>query len=76
MSKVGARLLWKKAQKKEKKKNTSEIINRSIPKRSPLATKEVWSPWRVASRETSRHHWNAVTISRETPESIRCISLE
>jgi len=41
---VGARLLWKKAQKKEKKNSTSEVINRIIPHRSPFITIEVWSP--------------------------------
>jgi len=35
---VGARLLWKKAQKNAKKKQTSETIKRIIPHRSPLAT--------------------------------------
>ncbi len=39
---VGARLLWKNAQKKEKKKATSEAINRIIPARSPLTTGDVW----------------------------------
>lgn len=34
----GVKLLWKKAQKKEKKKSTSEIINRTIPMRKPLVT--------------------------------------
>lgn len=37
-SRVGDRLLWKKAQKKEKKKRTSEAINRIIPHRRPLPT--------------------------------------
>jgi hypothetical protein len=35
---VGARLLWKNAQKKAKKKHTSDKINRIIPQRRPLAT--------------------------------------
>ena len=33
---VGDNLLWKKAQKNERKKNTSEIIKRIIPHRNPL----------------------------------------
>jgi len=41
---VGASLLWKKAQKKEKKKATSEAINRIIPARSPFTTGDVWCP--------------------------------
>ncbi|OXA49317.1 Fatty acid desaturase 2 [Folsomia candida] len=40
----GARLLWKNAQKNEKKNNTSDVINKIIPQRNPLATIEVWSP--------------------------------
>lgn len=34
----GVKLLWKKAQKKEKKKKTSETINSTIPIRKPLVT--------------------------------------
>lgn len=44
ISGVGARLLWKKAQKNAKKKSTSEAINKIIPQRSPLETTEVWCP--------------------------------
>ena len=35
---LGDKLLWKKAQKKEKKNITSEQMNRSIPHRSPVST--------------------------------------
>lgn len=44
ISTVGARLLWKKAQKKEKKNSTSEVIKRIIPHRNPFITIEVCSP--------------------------------
>ena len=54
----GDKLLWKKAQKKEKKNITSEIINRTIPHRKPKTTASVWRPKYVPSRQTSRHHWN------------------
>jgi hypothetical protein len=54
---VGDKLLWKNAQKNAKKNNTSEVINRIIPHRSPLVTYVVWCPRYVASRMTSRHHW-------------------
>jgi hypothetical protein len=57
---VGDKLLWKKAQKNEIKKNTSEIINKIIPHRNPKETTRVWSPWKVPSREISRHHWYIV----------------
>lgn len=41
---VGARLEWKKAQKKPKKKNTSDVMKRIIPYRSPFWTGGVWWP--------------------------------
>lgn len=42
---VGTKLLWKKAQKKEKNKQTSDTINKSIPYFSPCLTISVWWPW-------------------------------
>lgn len=53
----GLSLLWKKAQKKEKKNKISEVINKIIPHRRPFITKFVWNPWKELSRDTSRHHW-------------------
>lgn len=41
ISTLGARLLWKKAQKKAKKKHTSDVINSIIPYRSPFITARV-----------------------------------
>lgn len=38
ISGVGESLLWKKAQKKAKKKHTSDRINKIIPKRNPFVT--------------------------------------
>lgn len=38
---VGAKLLWKKAQKKAKKNSTSDVINKIIPHRNPFVTYEV-----------------------------------
>jgi len=35
---VGDKLLWKNAQKNAKKNNTSDVIKRIIPQRSPLVT--------------------------------------
>lgn len=35
---VGDKLLWKNAQKKAKKKSTSDVIKRIIPHRNPLVT--------------------------------------
>ena len=40
----GARLLWKKAQKNEKKNKISEVINKIIPHRNPFDTMWVCSP--------------------------------
>jgi len=63
----GARLLLKKAQKKEKKNKISDVIKRIIPQRMPFLTIDVWSPWWVDSRPTSRHHWMHVIESKNTP---------
>jgi hypothetical protein len=38
MSQLGDRLLWKNAQKNEKKKRTSDKIKRIIPHRNPETT--------------------------------------
>ena len=55
-STAGDSLLWKKAQKNEKKNRTSEVINRIIPHCSPMTTRVVCRPWYVPSRVISRHH--------------------
>ena len=60
ISTVGTKLLWKKAQKKEKNKQTSDKINKIIPYFSPCFTINVWWPWYVASLITSRHHTTIV----------------
>jgi len=54
---LGDKLLWKNAQKKDKKKKISETMNKIIPHFIPETTLKVWSPWKVLSRDTSRHHW-------------------
>lgn len=54
---VGANLLWKNPQKNDRKKNTSEVMNKIIPQRRPIVTVNVCNPWNVPSREISRHHW-------------------
>jgi hypothetical protein len=38
ISKFGDKLLWKKAQKKEKKNRTSDVINKIIPHFIPFTT--------------------------------------
>lgn len=60
---LGLKLEWKKAQKKEIKKNTSLIINKIIPTINPLKTTLECKPWYVLSRITSRHHVKEITIS-------------
>lgn len=72
-STVGERLLWKKVQKKLIKKNTSEIINKIIPHRNPKITGIVCSPWKVPSREISRHHWYIVKIVIKNPKKNKLI---
>lgn len=59
---VGAKLLWKKAQKNLMKKNTSEVMKRIIPHRNPMVTGYVCNPRKVPSREMSRHHWYMINI--------------
>ena len=63
-SMLGANLLWKKAQKKDKKNMTSDKINKIMPHRNPFSTIRVWSPWNLASRLTSRHHWLDTTTNK------------
>ena len=61
---------WKKDQKKEKKKQTSLVIKRTIPMRSPPSTFCVCLPTIVASRAISRHHWIIVEIIIIRPNHI------
>jgi len=53
---VGAKLEWKKAQKKEKKNITSETINNNIPIFKPFCTFCVCLPWKVDSIIISLNH--------------------
>ena len=71
----GASLLWKNAQKKAKKKHTSEVMKRIIPYRSPFSTIAVCLPWNVASRITSRHQLIIVVISNRNPIARRRVDL-
>lgn len=67
-SKVGLKLLWKNAQKKEKKNKISDTINKIIPQRKPTPTLKVCKPWNLPSREISRHHWNIDRIIPKIPK--------
>jgi hypothetical protein len=73
---VGARALWKNAQKNEKKKQTSERIKRIIPNRRQDKSSLVWSPLNVLSRIMSRHHWIIVRIVQIRPATRRFILLQ
>ena len=73
-SRVGCREEWKKAQKKAKKKNTSDLMKRSIPSRIPFSTFSVCLPWKVASRVMSRHHWIIVNRISPNPTYIKLLS--
>ena len=68
---VGAKLLWKNAQKKEEKNKTSETINKIIPYRNPSSTIEECKPWKAPSTETSRHHWTIVIRIIINPKNIK-----
>lgn len=70
---VGDKLLWKKAQKKLRKKKTSDTINKIIPHRKPIETEFVCKPWNVPSREISRHHWYIVNIVIILPKIKRSV---
>lgn len=59
---AGLSLMWKNAQKNDKKKNTSEIINRIMPHRRPLAVNIECRPWKELSRAMSRHHWKEMSV--------------
>lgn len=43
-------------------------MKRIIPNFNPFNTREVWCPWNVDSRITSRHHWTMVERIRITPK--------
>lgn len=75
-SSVGESLEWKNPQKKDKKKNTSEVINRIIPHFIPIRTFLVWNPWKVLSRDTSRHHWYIVNNTIIRPIINKLLILE
>jgi len=70
ISTLGLSAAWKKAQKNARKKNTSELMNSTIPRRMPLSTLRVCLPWKVASRVTSRHHCSIVRRTRRRPSPI------
>ena len=67
---AGARLLWKKAQKNDTKKHTSETINSSIPIFKPFLTISVWWPWNVASLIISLHQTIKVVPNIKRPRAI------
>ena len=72
---MGDNLEWKNAQKKETKKNTSEVINSTMPHFSPAVTIRVCSPWNDPSRETSRHQVNETKIREIKLINIRVLLL-
>ena len=65
---VGAKLLWKNAQKKAKKKNTSDIIKNITPYLKPFCTIPVWCPSNVDSRIISRHQTNIIINNIKNPK--------
>jgi len=54
---VGEILLWKNAQKNEKKNKISDTIKKITPNLIPIITFIGWEPSKFDSRNTSRHHW-------------------
>lgn len=62
----GAKLEWKKAQKKETKNITSDTINKMKPKRKPFCTASVWNP-ASASSKTFLAHEKSPKSTPKTP---------
>ena len=56
ISTFGEILLWKNAQKNEKKNRTSDVMNKIIPICSPFVTIGRWFPCAAVSEETFVHH--------------------
>ena len=71
ISNVGDNLEWKNLQKNEIKKNTSDVINKIIPHFNPKITWAVWKPWKVLSREISRHQVYIVNTIMKIPIIIK-----
>lgn len=69
---VGTKLEWKNAQKKPRKKNTSDVMKRAIPYRRPFCTVGVWWPWKVPSRTISRHHCSMTRPVASRPRVRSC----
>ena len=67
ISTEGDKLLWKKAQKKEKKNNTSETIKSINPIFKPFIVATVWNPIKVLSRTTSFNHKYIIVKRLITP---------
>jgi len=65
---LGLNLLWKYPQKKETKKNTSEVINKIIPNFNPSITTEWCHPCNKDSRITSRHQVKAMNIKENNEQ--------
>lgn len=71
ISMLGAKLLCKKAQKNDTKNIISDIINSIILIFIPFTTIELCMPMKVASRDTSRHHWYMVIMLIIRPKYTR-----
>lgn len=65
----GDKLLWKKAQKKEKKNRISDIINNKKPIFNPFTVILVWNPWKVDSLTTSLTHIIKQEITVNNPKN-------
>ena len=66
-STLGEREEWKKAQKKEMKRNNSEMMNKMTPIRIPFLTKRVCCPRKQPSLTTSRAQKRKVERVKRNP---------
>jgi len=67
---LGEILLWKNPQKNETKKNTSDVINKTIPVFSPFITIKECTPCKEASRCTSRHQEYAIIVRNKVATKV------
>jgi len=68
ISTEGDKLLWKNAQKKEKKNKISETIKSINPIFNPLIVAIVWKPIKVLSLTTSFNHKNIIREIQNNPK--------
>lgn len=75
-SRLGERDEWKKAQKKEIKRNNSDIMNKITPNLIPFLTRTVCNPRKEPSLTTSRDQRRKVERVRRKPKVKRVLPIK